>query len=95
MSFVFISTFLIFTGFLFYYASKSQPLSFDLDQLPDFVKQLAKEAYQEGRTVMSPNDKGQIESYTEAKWQDLDMIKINSIWMQEINRLKCLTQSQH
>lgn len=92
MSFIFISTFLIFTGFLFYYASKSQPLSFDLDQLPDFVKQLAKEAYQEGRTVMSPNDKGQIESYTNTKWVDLNIIQINSVWIQEIDRLKCLTQ---
>jgi len=92
MSFIFISTFLIFTGFLFYYASKSQPLSFDLDQLPEFVKQLAKEAYQEGRTVMSTNDKGQIESYTNTKWVDLNIIQINSVWIQEIDRLKCLTQ---
>lgn len=95
MSFLFITVFVLFVGFIFYYGSKSEPLSFDKGQLPQFVRQLAKEAFLEGRTVMGLRDKRQIESYAETKWPELDIVQINSIWMQEINRLKCLTQSKH
>lgn len=86
MIFLLVFVFLIMA--LYAYALTSPELTFDQNNLPLFVKSLAREAFLKGKSVMTPNDKGQIESYTGKKWQELDVLLINSIWTQEIDRLK-------
>jgi len=86
MIFLLVFVFLIMA--LYAYALTTPSLTFDQNKLPLFVKSLAREAFLRGKTVMTPNDKGQIESYTGKKWQELDVLWINSLWVQEIERLK-------
>jgi hypothetical protein len=86
MIFLLVFVFLIMA--LYAYALTSPGLTFDQDKLPLFVKSLAREAFLKGKSVMTPNDKSQIESYTGKKWQELDVLFINSIWQKEIERLK-------
>lgn len=86
MIFLLVFVFLIMA--LYAYALTSPKLTFDQDNLPLFVKSLAREAFLKGKSVMTINDKGQIESYTGKKWQELDVLLINSIWVKEIDRLK-------
>lgn len=73
---------------LYCYALTAPVLTFDQEKLPLFVKMLAREAFLKGKSVMTTNDKNQIESYTGKKWQELDVLLINSIWQKEIERLK-------
>lgn len=86
MIFLLVFVFLIMA--LYAYALTTPSLTFDQNKLPLFVKSLAREAFLRGKTAMTPNDKGQIESYTGKKWQELDVLWINSLWVQEIERLK-------
>jgi hypothetical protein len=86
MIFLLVFVFLIMA--LYAYALTAPSLTFDQNKLPLFVKSLARESFLSGKFVMTPNDKAQIESYTGKKWQELDVIWINSLWLQEIERLK-------
>lgn len=85
---IFLLVFIFLIIALYWLALTSPKLEFDQDQLPLFVKSLAREAFLKGKSVMTANDKGQIESYTGKKWQELDVILINSIWQKEIASLK-------
>jgi len=85
---IFLLVFVFLIVALYYLALTSPKLEFEQNNLPLFVKSLAREAFLKGKSVMTSNDKGQIESYTGKKWQELDILLINSIWSQEIDRLK-------
>lgn len=86
MIFLLVFVFLIMA--LYAYALTSPKLTFDQDKLPLFVRSLAREAFLKGKSVMTINDKVQIESYTGKKWQELDVLLINAIWQKEIERLR-------
>lgn len=85
---IFLLVFVLLIAALYWLALTSPKLEFDQNNLPLFVKSLAREAFLKGKSVMTSNDKGQIESYTGKKWQELDILLINSIWSQEIDKLK-------
>lgn len=85
---VFLLVFVLLIMALYTYALTAPKLTFDQNNLPLFVKSLAREAFLKGKSVMTPNDKCQIESYTGKKWQELDVLHINSIWQKEIERLR-------
>lgn len=88
MSFLFVFAFFCLIVTLAYLARISYPIEYDQKLLPDFVRQLAKEAFISGRVVMNKNDKNQIESFTRKPWSKLNFFELNSIWLQEIDRLK-------
>lgn len=90
MQFFLVGVSLLLVPFLISAAKRSAQSEFDQELLPLFVKQLAKEAFRNGRTVMTRNDKLQIEAYTQKKWQELDILSLNSIWYLEIKRLQGL-----
>ena len=87
---IFLLVFVFLVMALYAYALTSPELTFDQDKLPLFVKSLAREAFLKGKSVMTSNDKSQIESYTGKKWKELDILLLNSIWSKEIDRLKRL-----
>lgn len=90
MSYLLVLTFFALVGSVSILGTINEPLILPDEKLPLFVRQLAKEAFLEGRTIMNKNDKGQIESVTGFRWQDLDIVNLNSIWIKEIERLKGL-----
>lgn len=93
MSFFLVFAFFCLVISLAYLARISPPIDFDQELLPDFVRQLAREAYLEGRIVMGRNDKRQIESFTGKPWSKLNFYELNSIWLNEMDRLKELNRN--
>jgi hypothetical protein len=89
MSYLLVLTFFALVGSISFLGI-NEPVTLSAEELPSFVRQLAKEAFLEGRTIMNKNDKGQIESVSGSKWQDLEILVLSSIWIKEIERLKGL-----